>query len=133
MKTKSMFFATILFLMLVTVSQTFAQGRKILPDLTITDVEYVSTNVKQIKVQVKNQGAANAPLSILSLRIYIPASNDSIVVNVPPLAKGKSTWVIVTAMKSLYAQVKFMLRVDAPNAIIESNEGNNNRIEDKRI
>lgn len=142
MKTKPMFFATVLMLMLLAVPQTFAQDIKIvkdpskelfkiLPDLIITDVTHVSTNVKQIKVQVKNQGTANAPASTMSLR-YIPG-NDSTGWNVPALAKGSSTWVPVTGTKSLYSQVAFMLRVDAPNAIKEKQEGNNTWFEDNWI
>ena len=108
-----------------------------IPDLIIQDISWDKNTPKQgdtitFTVKVKNQGSGSAGSSTSTVKYYINGSyvtSDS----VPSLSAGSTstqtfTW---TANKCENVQVKAV--ADATNAIDESNEGNNQRIETVKV
>lgn len=104
-----------------------------LPDLTIKQYEFVSTNNKSLRVQVANYGkAASRPCRLeLSVRkINGVAATRTAFETVPAIGAGKVEWVTLSATGILQAAISlkdttFRLRVDETDTVAESNEGNN--------
>jgi subtilase family serine protease len=104
-----------------------------LPDLKISQYEFVSTNDKTLRVQVANDGkAASAPCR---LELAIRKINDVAVTRtadetIPALKPGKEEWVTLSATGLLPAAVSlrdttFRLIADETGIVAESNEDNN--------
>lgn len=104
-----------------------------LPDLKITQYEFVSKNDKRLRVLVANDGkAASKPCR---LELGIRQINGSAVTRtaseaVPAIEPGKEEWVTVSATGILQAAISlkettFRLIVDETKIVAESNEDNN--------
>jgi subtilase family serine protease len=104
-----------------------------LPDLTIRQYEFVSTNDKSLRVQIANYGkAASTPCRLeLALRkVNGIAVTRTTYETIPAIEPGKVEWVTLTATGILQAAINlkdttFRLRVDETNVVAESNEDNN--------
>ena len=104
-----------------------------LPDLTIKQYEFVSTNNKRLRVQIANEGKAASPPCRLELavrKINGVAATRTSYETVPALKPGKEEWVTLSATGILPAAISlkdttFRLIVDETKIITESNEGNN--------
>ncbi|HEX8649879.1 MAG TPA: CARDB domain-containing protein [Pyrinomonadaceae bacterium] len=104
-----------------------------LPDLRIRQYEFVSTNDKQLRVQVANQGkAASRPcrLELAIRKIKGTAVGRTAYETIPALEPGKAEWVDLTATGILPAAISlkettFRLTADETGIVAESNEDNN--------
>jgi subtilase family serine protease len=104
-----------------------------LPDLTIKQYEFVSTNDKSLRVQVVNYGKATSKPCRLELalrKINGTAVTRTAYETIPAIEPGKVEWVTLTATGILQAAINlkdttFRLRVDETNIVAESNEDNN--------
>lgn len=105
-----------------------------LPDLTIKQYEFVSTNDKWLRVQVANQGkAASQPcrLELAIRKINGVGATRTASETIPAIGPGKEEWVtvntsgILQAALSLKEDTTFRLRVDETGIVAESNEDNN--------
>ena len=104
-----------------------------LPDLRISQYEFVSTNDKRVRVLVANDGkAASAPcrLELAIRKINGVAVTRTAYETIPALKAGKEEWVTVSATGILPASVSlkdttFRLIADETRIVAESNEDNN--------
>lgn len=104
-----------------------------LPDLTIKQYEFVSSNSKALRVQVANHGkAASRPcrLELAVRKINGVAATRTAYETVPAIEPGKAEWVTLSATGILQAAISlkdttFRLIVDEGGAVAESNEDNN--------
>lgn len=104
-----------------------------LPDLTIKQYEFVSTNNKGLRVQIANYGkAASRPcrLELAVRKINGVAVTRTASETVPAIEPGKVEWVTLNASGILQAAISlkdttFRLIVDETNIVAESNEDNN--------
>jgi hypothetical protein len=104
-----------------------------LPDLTIKQYEFVSTNDKSLRVQVANYGkAASKPcrLEMAVRKINGVAATRRAYETIPAIGPGKVEWVTLTASGILQAAISlkdttFRLTVDETGIVAESNEDNN--------
>ena len=114
----------------------FARTRVVadLPDLTIKQYEFVSTNDKRLRVQVANDGkAASKPcqLELAVRKIKGVAATRSATETIPAIAPGKEVWVTLNASGILQSAISlkedttFRLRADETGIVAESNEDNN--------
>jgi subtilase family serine protease len=104
-----------------------------LPDLRIRQYEFVSTNDKQLRVLVANQGkAASRPcrLELAIRKIKGTAVGRAANETIPAIEPGKAEWVELTATGILPAAISlkettFRLTADETGIVAESNEDNN--------
>ena len=104
-----------------------------LPDLKITQYEFVSSNDKRLRVLVANEGkAASAPcrLELAIRKINGSAVTRSAYETIPALKPGKEEWVMISATGILPAATSlkdttFRLIADETRIVPESNEDNN--------
>lgn len=105
-----------------------------LPDLTIKQYEFVSTNDKWLRVQVANEGKrASRPcqLELAVRKINGVGSTRSATETIPAIEPGKEEWVTINTSGILQSALRlkedttFRLRVDETNLVAESNEDNN--------
>ena len=104
-----------------------------LPDLKISQYEFVSNNDKRLRVLVANDGkAASAPcrLELAIRKINGSAVTRSASETVPALKPGKEEWVTLSATGILPSAISlkdttFRLIVDETRIVAESNEDNN--------
>ena len=104
-----------------------------LPDLKISQYEFVSTNDKRVRVLVANDGkAASAPcrLELAIRKINGSAVTRTAYETIPALKPGKEEWVTLSASGILPAAISlkdttFRLIVDETRIVAESNEDNN--------
>ncbi len=96
-----------------------------LPDLVIREVQAVPNDDRKLRVNVVNAGRAQA--GACSLKLFYHRSGKVMVRNtpVPALPTGGSDWVLVDIRSPIASATKVTLRVDDPNQVPESNEGNN--------
>ena len=103
------------------------------PDLTIRQFLFPPTNDQALRVHVVNtgQGSSGACRLVLTVRkINGVAAGRQTHVNVPALAAGADTWLLIDAKSILPNNVKlnsttFKLNVDATEIVAEANESNN--------
>lgn len=104
-----------------------------LPDLTIKQYEFVSTNNKALRVQVANRGKATSKPCRLELavrKINGVAATRTAYETIPAIEPGKVEWVTLTASGILQAAINlkdttFRLTVDETGIVAESDEDNN--------
>jgi subtilase family serine protease len=104
-----------------------------LPDLKISQYEFVSNNDKRLRVQVANDGkAASAPcrLELAIRKINGSAVTRTAYETIPALKPGKEEWVTLSATGILPAAISlkdttFRLIADETRIVAESNEDNN--------
>lgn len=103
-------------------SQTHAQG---LPDLVIREVQAVPSDDRKLRVNVVNSGRAGA--GACNLKLFYHRSGKIMVrgTTVPEIPVGGNQWVLVNIGSPIANASKVTLRVDDPNRVAESNEGNN--------
>jgi hypothetical protein len=103
------------------------------PDLIISQFLFPPTNDKALRVHVVNTGQAGSGACRLVLTVRkingVPVGRQTLV-NVPALAAGTDTWLLIDAKSILPNNVKldsttFKLNVDATEIVAESNESNN--------
>lgn len=103
------------------------------PDLTIRQFLFPPTNDKALRVHVVNVGQVSSGACRLVLTVRkingVPVGRQTHV-NVPALAAGADTWLLIDAKSILPNSVKlnsttFKLNVDATEIVAESNESNN--------
>lgn len=94
-----------------------------LPDLRIRAAAVDPSNPKNVKVEVVNTGAAASAAT--GVRLWITPQGKVWHGSVPPLAAGKSVWITVQADMPVMAAQQVYARVDDPDKVKESNEGNN--------
>ena len=103
------------------------------PDLTIKTYEFVSTNNKQIRVQIANDGKATSKPCRLDLairKINGVAATRHEFETIPAIEPGKEAWVAINTSGILPSAVSlkdttFRLVADETNIVTESNEDNN--------
>lgn len=105
-----------------------------LPDLTIKQFEFVSTNDKWLRVLVANDGKRGSQPCLLELsvrKVNGVGATRTASETIPAIAPGKEEWVtvntsgILQSAISLKKDATFRLRVDETNIVAESNEDNN--------
>lgn len=104
-----------------------------LPDLKISQYEFVSTNDKRVRVLIANDGkAASAPcrLELAIRKINGSAVTRSAYETIPAIKPGKEEWVTLSATGILPAAISlkdttFRLIADETRIVAESNEDNN--------
>jgi hypothetical protein len=109
------------------------RGTADLPDLRISQYEFVSTNDKRLRVLVANDGkAASAPcrLELAIRKINGAAVTRTAYETIPALKPGKEEWVTLSATGILPAAISlkdttFRLIADETGIVAESNEDNN--------
>jgi len=93
------------------------------PDLRIIDVTSPNYDRGIVRVQVRNQGNADAPANHISVSLSGLATG---VVTVPfPALQAGTTVPIIIQMHSSLSGVHFTVRVDRSNVVAEPNETNN--------
>ncbi|MEO8435733.1 MAG: CARDB domain-containing protein [Pyrinomonadaceae bacterium] len=103
------------------------------PDLKIKQFLFPPTNDKALRVHVANTGQAGSGacrLVLIVRKINGVAVGRQTHVNVPPLAAGSDTWLLIDAKSILPNNIKldsttFKLNVDATGIVAESDETNN--------
>jgi hypothetical protein len=98
----------------------------ILPDLTIESVRAEGNDDRRLGILVANKG--NVASKACNLKVFYHRSGQVMVrgVTVPPIAKGEDMWVVLDVGSPLANASSITMRVDDPNRVRESNEGNNN-------
>lgn len=104
-----------------------------LPDLKISQYEFVTTNDKRVRVLVANDGkAASAPcrLELAIRKINGSAVTRTAYETIPALKPGKEEWVTLSATGILPSAISlkdttFRLIADETRIVAESNEDNN--------
>jgi subtilase family serine protease len=108
----------------------------VLPDLVVKEISYDQTG--SVRVQVMNEGSANAKANHLALMImkgYGPASGTDKVwtVTVPALKAHKGYWARFNISPFRYADRAFLARVDRSDEVKESDESNNDRFDSSKV
>jgi hypothetical protein len=100
----------------------YTQG---LPDLVIREVQAVPSDDRKLRVNVVNAGRANA--GACNLKLFYHRSGKIMVRGtfVPEIPAGGNQWVLVNIGSPIANATKVTLRVDDPNRVPESDEGNN--------
>lgn len=96
-----------------------------LPDLVIREVQAVPSDDRKLRVNVVNVGRANA--GACNLKLFYHRSGKIMVrgTTVPVIPAGGNQWVLVNIGSPIAHASKVTLRVDDPNRVAESDEGNN--------
>ena len=96
-----------------------------LPDLVIRQAQAVPNDDRQLRVNVVNTGRAKA--GACNLKLFYHRSGKIMIRNtpVPEIPAGGNDWVLVNIGSPIANASKVTLRVDDPNQVPESNEGNN--------
>lgn len=100
----------------------------ILPDLTIESARAEGSDDRRLGVLIANKG--NLASKACNLKVFYHRSGEVMVrgVVVPPIAKGENLWVVLDLGSPMANASKITARVDDPNRVRESNEGNNSFI-----
>lgn len=104
-----------------------------LPDLTIKQYEFASSNDKSLRVLIANEGKSASTACRIELairKVNGTAVTRTAFETVPALRPGKEEWVTINANGILQAayslkDTTFKLTVDETDVVTESNEGNN--------
>jgi hypothetical protein len=96
-----------------------------LPDLVIRQAQAVPNDDRKLRVNVVNTGRATA--GNCNLKLFYHRSGHIMVRNasVSEIQAGGSQWVLVDIGSPIAHASKVTLRVDDPDKVSESNEGNN--------
>ena len=97
----------------------------VLPDLTIESARDEGSDDRRLGVLIANKGTAAS--KACNLKIFYHRSGEVMVRGavVPPIAKGENLWVVIDLGSPMAHASKITARVDDPNRVRESNEGNN--------
>jgi hypothetical protein len=98
-----------------------------LPDLTIRATRRVQGNPSRLEVQIYNLGPGPAAATQVKFFYHKNGKVTTSHSAVPALAPKASTWVVVGAGMPIPAADFVAVRVDDPNEVAETNEGNNSR------
>ena len=106
--------------------------RKVLPDLTVTNVKFFSQNVFKIEATVFNKGAADSKPCILELKVGC-GSLKTLTANIPALkATIPGAWPNVKSRHTVTFTSPFalntvmsVLTADSTKVVTERNENNN--------
>ena len=100
----------------------------ILPDLTIESARVEGSDDRRLGVLIANKGTAAS--KACNLKIFYHRSGAVMVRGavVSPIAKGENLWVVIDIGSPMANASKITARVDDPNRVRESNEGNNSFI-----
>jgi hypothetical protein len=100
----------------------YTQG---LPDLAIRQVQAVPNDDRKLRVNVVNVGRASA--GACNLKLFYHRSGKIMVRGtlVSEIPAGGNQWVLVDIGSPIANASKVTLRVDDPNRVAESDEGNN--------
>jgi outer membrane biosynthesis protein TonB len=99
------------------------QAGVLLPDLRILNALVDPSKPKEVKVRVANTGQGASAAT--GARVWVLPQGKAWYGLVPPLAAGQDTWTTVQADMPVLAAQKVYARVDDPDKVEESNEGNN--------
>lgn len=101
-----------------------------LPNLQIRTAEALDRgrDAAKLKVRVINTGAGPSAATVLKYMYVKDGQTLATSAPVPPLAAGQMVWVNVGSTKPLAEADKIYLRVDDPNKVSETSEGDNSFI-----
>ena len=94
-----------------------------LPDLRIRTAAVDPSKPQEVKVRVANTG--QAPSAATRVRVWVIPQGKAWYGIVPPLAAGQDVWATVPADMPVMVAQKVYARVDDPDKVKESDEGNN--------
>ena len=123
-------------LLMISLSQLLPASTRVatdLPDLIVSEYEFVSTNDKSLRVRIANEGkAASSPcrLELAIRKINGSAVTRTAFETIPAIKPGKEEWVTIGANGILAAAISlksttFRLIADETRIVAESNENNN--------
>ncbi|MGH7564617.1 MAG: CARDB domain-containing protein [Gemmatimonadota bacterium] len=102
------------------------QAAPALPDLRIRTATVDRSKPKEVKVRVVNVG--QGPSAATQVRVWVIPHGQAWYGQVPPLAAGQDAWATVQTAMPVMAAQKVYARVDDPDKVKESNEGNNGHV-----
>lgn len=115
--------------------QILIPGKKGLPNLTVTEYQFVPSNNKGLRIKVENTGNTASSASTLQLtvrKINGNAVGRTLSVDVPVISAGGFKWISVNTVKILPKSVSlsdttFKLIADFAETVTESNESDNEK------
>ncbi|MBA3766161.1 MAG: hypothetical protein H0W99_04060 [Acidobacteria bacterium] len=93
--------------------------------MTIECAQIDTNDDRKLRIQIINKGNANA--KVCNMKIFYHRSGKVMVrsTTVSPIPAGETLWVLMDVGAPISAASKVTMRVDDPNRVRESNEGNN--------
>jgi hypothetical protein len=102
------------------------QAAPALPDLRIRTAAVDRSKPKEVKVRVVNTGQGASAAT--QVRVWVIPQGQAWYGQVPALAAGQDVWTTVQAAMPVMAAQKVYARVDDPDKVKESDEGNNGHV-----
>ena len=102
-----------------------AHSAPLQPDLTIEDLQVAPANPGRLRVRVANQGLSPAVETWLKVHYHRYGEVVVRTAAVPALETGERQWLVVEGGALLIDADAVTVRIDDPDRVIESEEGNN--------